>query len=74
MGGSEKVGVRQPILILSPVLGTPENAGVMQQICPLVGPREGRGEVANSDFVPLLGTPKNARVRQSSLILSLFHL
>ena len=28
----EKVGVRQPLLILSPMLGTPENAGVRQPL------------------------------------------
>ena len=53
----------QPLLILSPLLRTPKNAGVTQHFCPLSGPREGRGEVATSDFVPFcLGIPKNARV------------
>ena len=34
-------------------LGTPQNAGVALHFRPLLGPREGRGEVATSDFVPL---------------------
>ena len=42
----------QPLWILSPLLGTPENAGVTYQFRPLVGPREGRGEVATFDFIP----------------------
>ena len=54
--------MRQAILILSPLLGTPKNAGVMLHIRPLLGPREGRGEAGNSDFVPSLGTPENAGV------------
>ena len=37
---------------MAPFRGTPENAGVMWHLCPLLGPREGRGEVAKSDFVP----------------------
>ena len=50
-------------LILSPLLGTPKNARVMSHFRPLVGPREGRGEATNSDFVPLcLETPKNAGI------------
>ena len=57
----EKVGLRQPILILSPCLGTPENAGVPYQFRPLLGPREGRVEAANSDFVPLFGDPQECR-------------
>ena len=58
------VGVEEPPLILFPglTLGTPKKAGVMQPFRPLFGPREGKGEVANSDFVPLLGTPKKAGV------------
>ena len=43
--------MRQPILILSAWLGTPENAGVTLQFRPHVGHREGRGEAVNSDFV-----------------------
>ena len=39
-------------MILSPVLGIPENAGVMLQFRPLLGRGEGRGDVATSDFVP----------------------
>ena len=57
----EKEGVRLPILILSPCLGTPQNARVMQHFRPLAGPREGRGEVANSYFVPLFGDPRECR-------------
>ena len=41
---------------------TPKKAGVMQPFRPLLGPWKGRGEVANSDFVPLLGTPEKAGV------------
>ena len=82
----ESAGVREPILILSRLLGTPENAGVVWQFRPLVGPREGRDHVANSDFVPFawkpptmqglrsnaahLWAPKKARVRQQIEILS----
>ena len=33
----------------------PENAGVTQQFRPFVVFREGKGEVANSDFVPFIG-------------------
>ena len=52
----EKAGVRQPILILSPCLGTPENVGVTQHLCPVFfGLREGRGEAANYDYLPALG-------------------
>ena len=44
-------------------LGTPQNAGVTQHFHPLLGPREGRGEAAISDFVPLcFRTPENAGV------------
>ena len=44
-----------PLLIFSPclALGTPENAGVTQHFGSLLGPREGRGEVAMFDFVPV---------------------
>ena len=36
---------------------------VFRQIRPLLGPREGKGDVAKSDFFPLvLGTPENAGV------------
>ena len=60
------VVVEEPPLILSLglTLGTPKKAGVMQPFRPLLGPREGRVEVANSDFVPSLGTPEHARVMQ----------
>ena len=43
-------------------MGTPENAGVVEHFRPHVGPREGGGNVAISDFVPFDGTPKNAGV------------
>ena len=58
------VVVEEPPLILSPglTLGTPKTAGVMQPFRPLLGPREGRGEVANFDSVPLLGTPDKTGV------------
>ena len=44
-------------MILSPcvVLGTSENAGVTPQSRPLLGPQEGRGEVATSNFLFVLG-------------------
>ena len=42
--------------------GPPPPPGVMWHFRPCVGPREGKGEAANSDLVPLLGTPKNAGV------------
>ena len=44
----EKARVRQALLILSPCLGTPENAGVTQPFRPPLGPREGTAEAANS--------------------------
>ena len=47
----KKVGVRQPILLLSPLLGTQKNAGVTWQFCPPLLQLNNRGEVANSDFV-----------------------
>ena len=58
------VVVEEPPLILFSglTLGTPKKAGVMQPFRPLLGRREGRGEVANSDFVPLLGTPDSSEV------------
>ena len=53
----EKVGVRLPLLIFSSclALGTPENARVTLQSCPLLGPKAGRGEIGTSDFLPVLG-------------------
>ena len=42
-----------PLLIFSPRLGPLENAGVTQHFRPPLAPREGKGEVATSDFVPL---------------------
>ena len=45
-------------LILSPLLGTPENAGVMSHFHPLSGPQEGKGEATNSDFVSFDGDPQ----------------
>ena len=39
--------------VFLPSLANPENVGVTQQFRPLLGPREGMGEVANSDCVPL---------------------
>ena len=44
---------RGPLLFPSPSLVDRENAGVTSHFRPLLGPREGRGEVATSDFVPL---------------------
>ena len=57
----QKAGMRQPILILCPLLGTPENAGVMRHFHPLSGAQEGRGEAANSDFVTFVGDPRESR-------------
>ena len=34
-------------------LGIPKDAGVVWHFHAFLGPREGRGEVANSDFIPL---------------------
>ena len=36
----EKAKVMQRLVILPPLIGTPENAGVMQQLRPLVGPQK----------------------------------
>ena len=52
--------MRHPIVIFSPclALGTPEN-----ELRPLLGPREGRGEASNSDFLCALGVgdPRECR-------------
>ena len=61
----KKAGVRRPLLIFSPrlALGTPENARVAWRFRPFSGPRECKGEAANSEFVPfLLGNPENVGV------------
>ena len=42
--------------------GSPKTAEVMQPFHPLLGPREGKEEVANFDSVPLLGTPDKTGV------------
>ena len=58
----EKVGVRSPILILSPLLGDPGECRryiVIQLIC--WPPRGGSSEVANSDFLPFPGDPRECR-------------
>ena len=47
--------------ILSPLLVTPENAGLMPHFRPSLPPREGRGQAANSDFVPLVGDPQDRK-------------
>ena len=49
------------LLILSPCLGTPENAEVTQHLRPLLGPREGRRELATSNFVPVVGGPRECK-------------
>ena len=36
--------------------------GIRSGSAPLLGPRESKGEVANSEFVPLLGTPDNVGI------------
>ena len=65
----EKANVRLPLRILfpfvvdhfsfCPVLGVrdPDNARVTHQCCPLLDPREGRGEAATSDFALFVGEP-----------------
>ena len=57
----QKGGVKQPLLILSPLLGTPENVGATYQFHPFVAPQEGRGEATTSDFVPFVGYPRECR-------------
>ena len=48
-----KGGFREPLVMFSPLgIGDPGNARVMYQCGPLLGPREGKGQVATSDFVP----------------------
>ena len=69
-----------------PLVGNPRECRGYVAFPPIFGPREGRGEAANSDFVPLLGTlrmqglcrisahlwaPEKAGVRQPILILSI---
>ena len=44
----EKARVRQPILIVFPLLRTPENAGVLLHFRPILGPREGSGEAKSN--------------------------
>ena len=60
----EKAGVRRPIMILSPrlALGTPK---IGEHFRPIVGPRGGRAQAANSFFLPALGAgdPENAGVK-----------
>ena len=53
--------MRQPVVTLSPLLGTPENARVAQQFRPLLDPNEGRVEATTSDFLPFLGGPRECR-------------
>ena len=56
----ENAGVMEPFLISSPLLGTPKNAGVTQHFRPPVGPREGKGCIATSDFFSFAGTAGTA--------------
>ena len=44
--------MKEPLLILCPLLVTPENTGVKQLFHPLAGPTEGGYDVAGSSFVP----------------------
>ena len=46
--------LRQSRVFLSPLLGTPENARVMQHFCPHLGPQDDNVEAANCDFVPFV--------------------
>ena len=53
----------QLLVILSPILGTPEIAVVMWLFCPLLGPSEVRVHVATFDFfLVLCATPRNVGV------------
>ena len=63
-GGHEKVGVRSPLPIWSPFYwGPPRRHGLRSYSALFGGPREGRYDIAHSDFVPFLfRTPENARV------------
>ena len=54
----KKAGGRPPLLMFSPLLGTPKKARVVQEFWPLLGPREGRGEAATSDFGPFVWGPR----------------
>ena len=56
----KKTGVMAPVLILSPVLRTPENAGVTSQFRPFVRSQEGRGDVV-FEFAPFSGDPRECR-------------
>ena len=49
------------MVILSPLLGTPENATVMLRFRPLVGLRVGKVEVAHPHFVPFDRDPQECR-------------
>ena len=61
IGASGKAWVMSPFLILSPFLEIPENAKVTRQLCPLLGPRDGKGEVANSNFVRYFEGPRERK-------------
>ena len=54
----KKACMRRPLLILSPFLGTPKNARVTLQFRPLLGPGQGKSEVATYVFVALIGDPR----------------
>ena len=56
-------------MIVSSCLGTPENVGVTEQLCPHLGPREGRGEVATFDIVPFVGQPRECSVYVADALL-----
>ena len=56
--------MKWPILILSPLLGTPENVGVMLRFRPLEGPEEVGVRQLIFNLSLLLGTPEKARVTQ----------
>ena len=64
----EKVGVRQPRLILSPCLGTPELPPRMQGLRSISAlfwaPEKARLRLLLLILSPLLGTPKNVGVTQ----------
>ena len=60
--GPERIRVVLATFDIFSALGTFEDARVMEPFCPTLGPLEGRGYVATSDFVTFFGEPGNARV------------
>ena len=66
-GPPEAAAVSRPVVVLTPLLGIPDHAGVTRHFRPLLAPQEGRREVATSDFVPLCcGSPRTQGLRRNS--------